>query len=70
MYLDHAKEYPLFARSILELVLKLTNNLVGKLYLQEAIQQINSYTSDPISVSPTYIAMLISLAHKELSTSS
>ena len=70
IYLDHAKEYPLFAKTILNLVTNATNNLVAKLYLQEAVDEINKHHTnthtDDTATSVSYIQGLIRNAQEEL----
>ena len=70
IYLDHAKEYPLFAKTLLNLVTNATNNLLAKLYLQEAVDEINRYTThshdDDAATSASYIQGLIRNAQNEL----
>lgn len=69
VFLEHAKQYPIFSRNILEQVIADTNCLIAKLYLQEAIEEIDRYNNTPslsTEATTTFVKLMIESAQNEL----
>jgi hypothetical protein len=69
IYLDHAKEYPLFSKQLLTRIVNATNNLIAKLFLQEAMDEIERYETTinaDVAITAEHIRTLIRNAQDEL----